>query len=163
MKGVYDLIQALTDLDVQCVVVGGGPDENYLRRIVLAAGLADRIHFTGPLPHQAVGRLYRHAYALIHPSYAEGFPLVVIEAMTNGLPVIVARTPGIDEIIEDGLNGLLFEPGDVSKLRSLVRRVFDDKPLRDTLSLKAAEAMKRMSPYRTGEALVNLYKTQCLT
>lgn len=98
-----------------------------LRQFCRDAGIAARVHFIGFRPE------IRHVLAaldvLVHPSPAEPFGRIVGEAMAAGKPVIAARDAGPAEIIQDGINGLLFTPGDAQALASAMHQVLQDRGL----------------------------------
>jgi glycosyltransferase involved in cell wall biosynthesis len=158
LKGVQDLILALLDTDTKCVIVGGGPDELTLREYAHSLSLDHKVWFTGALPHRLVSELYERAYVAVHPSYAEGFPLVVLEAMSHGLPVIASDIPGMRDAVIDGWNGFLYKPGDVPALKSHIRTIGRDASLRDTFSENARQYVsERFWPDKIGKAMTGLY------
>jgi glycosyltransferase involved in cell wall biosynthesis len=123
IKRVEDLIAAAGSFGgVPVRIWGDGPERNRLERLAEAArasGGAD-VRFLGAVaaPDEALAQ----CAALVLPSRAEGFGLVLIEAMAAGVPVVAARSPGIVDVVRHEENGLLFEPGDVSGLAEAVRR-----------------------------------------
>jgi glycosyltransferase involved in cell wall biosynthesis len=87
--------------------------------------LGDKVRFTGFV--EDMGSIYRSLDLLVISSLTEGIPLVVLEAMQQGIPVVSTRVGGIPEVIEDGVNGILVEPGDPHALsRAIVSLVLDD-------------------------------------
>ncbi|MEA2389963.1 MAG: hypothetical protein QOK31_72 [Solirubrobacteraceae bacterium] len=115
-KGIEDLVAATEGLNL--VVAGDGP----LRHLVPDA--------LGFVPHDELERLYARAAVVVLPSYREGLPLCVIEAMAHGRPVVAAAVGGIPDLVEDGVTGFLVEPGDVSGLRAAIDRLLADPELR---------------------------------
>lgn len=137
-KGVQYLLEAIEDVDdVNCVIVGDGREKEGLQSKVRALGLAKRVHFTGALPQEDISRLYSAAEFLIVPSLAEGLPLVIIEAMACGLPVIATRISGVTDIVRDRQNGLLVEPGNVEELRESIAALRQRADLRDAMASNA--------------------------
>jgi glycosyltransferase involved in cell wall biosynthesis len=117
VKRVSALIQAFAALaaayrDVDLLVVGEGNDGPKLRR--LAAELApSRIRFQGWVSGaKGLAPLYNAAECLVLPSWSEGFPTVVGEAMACGTPVLASRVGGVDELVVEGQTGWLIPPGD---------------------------------------------------
>src|SRR5438067_695759 len=100
------------------VVAGDGP----LRHLVPDA--------LGFVPHDDLGDLYGRAAVVVCPSYREGLPLCVLEAMAHGRPVVASAVGGIPELVEDGVTGFLVEPGDVAGLRAALERLLADPALR---------------------------------
>ena len=87
--------------NVRFVLAGGGPELNDVRRAVSKAGLDDRVHLLGDVPHENVRRLYAAADVFVMPSYTEGFPRVLLEAMAMGVPIASTDIGGIREILPD--------------------------------------------------------------
>lgn len=119
-KGVQDLVEALADPDldrVKLIVVGEGILEADLASRCARLGLAERAEFRGPLPPAEVAEVMRACDLLCLPSYTEGRPNVVNEAMASGLPVIATRVGGIPDMVREGETALLFDAGNVEELR----------------------------------------------
>ncbi|MCR4439418.1 MAG: glycosyltransferase [bacterium] len=144
-KGIADLLEACRllggDLDYQCVVVGDGPQRAELETKAAQYGLADRIHFLGARPQQEVVEQLAQASVFVLPSYSEGIPVSVMEAMAMQLPVVATQVNGVPELVREGA-GILVEPGDVRALAQALRRVADMSPA------------ERQEMGRTGRAIV---------
>ena len=145
VKGQRHLVEACrllrdSGMDVTCKLVGDGPDRSALTRQISAAGLEDRVTLLGSLDREAVSRLLRSAHVLAAPSVPtkrgkrEGIPIVLMEAMASGLPVVASRISGIPELVEDGVSGLLVPPGDVDALTDALARLQSDNSLRESLA-----------------------------
>ena len=111
------------------VLVGDGPERAALEAIVAAEGLGERVSLPGNRPQSELLPLYRGAWALIAPSRVlpngrqDGIPNVVVEALAMGLPCIGTRAAGLEEAIEDGVNGLLVPPDDPEALAAAIARL----------------------------------------
>jgi len=115
-KGIDELLEATEGMNL--VVAGDGP-------------LRDRVPGAlGFVPHGELERLYDRAAVVVLPSYREGLPLCVIEAMAHGRPVVATAVGGIPELVEDGVTGFLVEPGDAAGLREALHCVLADPLLR---------------------------------
>jgi len=123
VKGQTYLIEACRILKEKgtrfsCHFIGDGPDLAALAEQAKNAGLDERVFFHGRLEQHEVIQILHQADLLVAPSVPskdgrrEGLPVVLIEAMACGLPVVSSRLSGIPEIVEDGVNGFLTEPGD---------------------------------------------------
>lgn len=128
IKGVPLLIDAVARLHVKhpelhLTLVGDGPEKASLEAHVAQLGLTDRITFTGYLGQQEVADLLKTADMLVLPSFAEGVPVVLMEAMAARLPVIASRVAGVQELVEDGVSGHVLPPGDVDTLTSTIDRL----------------------------------------
>ena len=136
-KGHRVLLHALADAGerlsrVQLDLVGDGPERGELEELVLRLGLAARVRFHGSLPEPAVADLLGAADLFVLPSVVarngqqEGLPVVLIEALAAGVPVVASRLSGVPEVIRDESTGLLAEPGDPEALARLIEAVIDD-------------------------------------
>lgn len=121
-KGPDILLHALTKVGLPCIFVGDGPMRATLERLASRLGIADRVVFTGSMERRDVHRYYSEADALVLPSVSEGVPLVAIEALGAGVPVVASNLAGIASVVRDRENGLLVDPGDEV---SLARALFD--------------------------------------
>jgi glycosyltransferase involved in cell wall biosynthesis len=115
-KGLTDLLHALANprigsFDWRLVVAGAG-DTAPARRLATALGIDARVRFTGWLDREATTYLLTQASALVLPSYAEGLPLVLLEAASLGVPIVATRVGAIPESFIDSETALLVNPGD---------------------------------------------------
>jgi glycosyltransferase involved in cell wall biosynthesis len=124
-KGVDTLVRAIAALDRPALltVAGDGPERRALEALAKDLGCADRVRFLGAVDNERVRRLMRdeaHVFALPCRTDSagdrDGVPVVLIEAMACGLPVISGDLPAIRELIEHGVDGLLVPPGDSARL-----------------------------------------------
>ena len=145
VKGQVHLIRACARLAADglafvCHLVGDGPDRRMLEREVDRLGLEGRVVLAGLLDRSALSDVLRTAHVLVAPSVPtregkrEGIPVVLMEAMSSGLPVVASRLSGIPELVEDGQSGILVQPGDPAQLASALRRLADDPGLRRRLA-----------------------------
>ena len=129
-KGQRVLLQAMQQLSElglcpRLLLAGAGEDEAQLRKMVQVMGLSQQVQFLGALNSEAVRSLYLEADIFVLPSFAEGIPVVLMEAMASGLPCISSQITGIPELIEHGQNGLLMSPGDASGLCLAIKALID--------------------------------------
>ena len=111
--------------DATMTFVGVGELEGALKARIREAGAEDCARLTGGLTHAQVMRLMEESDVMCLPSYGEGYGIVYIEAMACGAVAIGARGEGIEDMIEDGENGLLVPAGDVDAIEGALRRVFE--------------------------------------
>ena len=115
-KGLQTLVKAWEGIEFPLRILGGGPV-----RLSLSADSSRWISLLGHRPHAEVGPAMRQAQFLVMPSeYIEGFPMVIVEAFANGLPVIASRLGAMADVIEDGVTGLHFTVGDPDDLAAKV-------------------------------------------
>lgn len=134
------LAQAKTDLGL--VVVGDGPMADTLRTMAVRLRISNRVLFLGPQPRAAVRRCYQRAAFLVLPSVSEAVPLVVIEALSSGTPVVATQLEGIASVVSHGENGLLVPPGDVEALASALETVANDRSLYERLAYNASASVR---------------------
>lgn len=126
-KGIHELLEALPLLEATSVtldVVGGGPEAAALAAKTKTLGLEEQVHFHGRLPHDEVAALVRDSRALVLPSYTEGIPNVIMEALACGIPVVATRVGGIPEVLNDK-NGVLLEDHTPRSIADGINRVLD--------------------------------------
>jgi glycosyltransferase involved in cell wall biosynthesis len=137
VKGQHELIAAVARLPgARVVLVGadleqGGAYERTLRDRADELGVADRVVFAGYRDDAA--RVVAAADVFALPSWTEGLPLVVLEAMALGRPVVATTVGGTPELVSDGETGLLVPPRDIEALTAALKRVLDDGALRRRL------------------------------
>lgn len=120
---LFEAVKRLTEqgIEVTLELVGEGDALSDYRRLVQRLGLEGRVHFAGYVPREAIATRYAAAHVFVLASYNEGMSVATLEAMAAGLPVVVTRTPGTAELVEEGVNGLLFDWGDVESLTAHLR------------------------------------------
>ena len=143
------------------MVAGGGDDLERLKGKTTAAGLAGRIIFLGPVAGDRLAALYRDAAFFVMPSAGEGFGIVYLEAMREGKPCIAGRGAAA-EIITDGVDGLLVDPGDRHAVAGAVSRLFVDADLRGRLGASAAARVAHdFTAERFADRLSDLITVRC--
>ena len=136
-KGVTYLIEAMKQVDAMLVIVGDGPLREQLEE--QAKPLGDKVQFLGAKTHDQLAEIYASADVFAAPSVrakdggVEGFGLVFLEAMASGLPIVASRSGGIPDLIHNGENGLLVEPGNVEELAGAIERVLENRDMRAEL------------------------------
>lgn len=143
-KGVAELIEAVgrlsPSLGVRLEVIGDGPERTRLEALVREGRLGDRIAFRGRVSAADLRAAYTAADVLALPSVldsrrdTEGLGVVLLEAMSYGVPVIGSRIGGIPDIVVDGETGLLVPPGDAAALAGALQRLAGDPDLRAKLA-----------------------------
>ena len=136
-KGVLDLIEAVTRVaderpDVVLELAGSASTAR-LRKLVDSKGVHKNVRFLGWIQDSDKLAAFGRAHVLVLPSYIEGLPVVLLEAMAAGLPVVASRVGGIPDLVEDGVNGFLIEPGDVKALSESILRLLTDTELRHSM------------------------------
>lgn len=137
-KGVDLVIEALAQLaakhpGLRYLVVGQGPEQRALQDLAARLGVAERVVFAGPVADAELAAHYHLASVFVMPSRfigaeasVEGLGLVYLEAMAAGLPVVAGRSGGVPDIVHDGQNGLLVDPGSAPELVAALDSVLSD-------------------------------------
>jgi colanic acid/amylovoran biosynthesis glycosyltransferase len=143
-KGLPILLETLTQLeDTVLQVVGDGPDRRMLEDIARSLGLADRVSFLGYQSQTQVRELLKQTDVFALSSFAEGVPVVLMEAMAAGIPVVATRIAGIPELIHHEESGLLVSPGDAAGIASAIRQLLGDPELRNRYAAAGRKQIER--------------------
>jgi glycosyltransferase involved in cell wall biosynthesis len=153
-KGVRYLIEGFKYVvdkfnDVQLIIVGTGPLETKLKKMTGELNMKECVRFEGFVEHRRVGDYYTLSDILVFPSivdssgFEEGLPVVLLEALTVGKPVVAIRTRGVMEVIKDGWSGFLVEQKNPEKIAEKVLELLNDEELRMKISKNALETGKK--------------------
>jgi glycosyltransferase involved in cell wall biosynthesis len=131
-KGQHHLIEAVKRLkgdgvDVTLDLVGTGDALRANQAQVKTLGLEDRVRFQHYVAREEINRYYAMADVFVLASYNEGMSVALLEAMAAGLPVVVTPTGGTDALVEPGVNGFLFDWGDIGALVDHLRLLARDR------------------------------------
>jgi glycosyltransferase involved in cell wall biosynthesis len=160
-KGVAVLIRAARSVDAEFVICGDGWQLDVMRKLAHKLGVQERVRFAGWLAPSALARELAQASIVAMPSlWPEPFGLVGIEAHAAGRPVIASATGGVRDWLEDGISGVLVEPGDADALAGALDRLLAD-PVRQREMGEAGRASvaARFTPERHVAALAQAYRT----
>lgn len=143
-KGQAVLLEALAALrgagiDASLTLIGEGPSRQKLELLVDRLGLAGNATFAGAVGQDEIRSYYAAADVFCLPSFAEGVPVVLMEAMAMRLPVVTSGVMGIGELVDDGESGLLARPGRVDELTAALERLARDPGLRARLGARGRE------------------------
>lgn len=135
VKRIPDLLRAVALLPADYArveIFGDGPARGEVESTVSSLGLEDRVSMHGTVAGSA--NALASIDVLVLPSEAEGMPVVPLEAMAAGVPVVATDVPGTRDVVTDEQNGLLVPPGDTQTLARAIRRVLEDATLRQRLT-----------------------------
>lgn len=141
LKGERDLVKALgllrarDDLELRVSFIGHGTED--LTHLCDEEGIAGMVEHLGPVSMSKRIKCFEDAGIFVLPTYAEAMPISVIEAMAAGLGVITTPVGGIPELVSDGEDGLLFQPGDVSVLAERIITLASDPEARERFGARA--------------------------
>lgn len=160
-KGAYDLLEALARLKGRCpglrAVFGGYKMEDQLRERVRTLALDGTVEVAGWCGRADVVRLLRTCTLLALPTYSEGIPMVVLEAMACGTPVVTCPVGGIPTVARDGRNALFVRPGDIDGLAAALERLLGDPALREAMLQANREDIRRYDVRTMGASLLGIY------
>lgn len=146
-KGLFDLLSAFESIEsqqsVELIIVGDGPLKEDLSDTIQAAELRESVRLTGY--REDIAELMSSADCLVLPSYREGTPRVVTEALASGLPVIATDIAGLPEQIDDGETGYLINPGDVDALANKLERIVESPDRRRKMGNTAQDRIEKFN------------------
>jgi glycosyltransferase involved in cell wall biosynthesis len=145
-KGHRHLLEALPELvreipDLTVLLVGEGRQEEALKHLARALGVEDRVRFLGT--RRDLPMIFKAMDLFVQPSLWEGLPLTLLMAMGAGLPVVATKVSGVQDVLAEGVNGLLVDPGDSRGLAGAVLRLYGDPALRTPLAAAGRETVAR--------------------
>ena len=163
-KGIFDLLQAMTivkrkvpSVTLRC---GGDGDIAGVERRITELALNDCVEVLGWVSGERKQQELARASVYVLPSYAEGLPMGILEAMAAGLPVVSTTIGGIPDAIDEGTEGFLVRPGEVDALAERIVRLLRDSALRAQMALAAREtAVARFDADQVLAQLEDLYRT----
>jgi glycosyltransferase involved in cell wall biosynthesis len=131
VKGIFTLVDAVSKLpQIKLVIVGTGSMESLLKEKIESLSLAERIKIVGYKSGNELYDLIKRSKFVVLPSeWYENAPYSVLEAMALGKPIIGSRIGGIPEMVNDGINGCLFEPSNAEDMASKIDLLYSNKQL----------------------------------
>ena len=161
-KGIYDLLDVIISNKNEYngrvqLLLGGDGDIEEVNQIITNEKLEDIVKYEGWVSGEKKVELLNMADAYILPSYNEGLPISVLEAMSYELPIISTRVGGIPEIVENGVNGYIMEPGDKEAIKNAIDRLMNDGYLRKRMGQKSSIKVKAHLPKHVEKQLKELY------
>lgn len=142
-KGYSDLIKAFAIIaekhaEWKITLAGNGEIEK-AKDLALTLGIKNQVETPGWINGETKDKVFKQAKIFCLPSYAEGFPMAVLDAWAYSLPVITTPVGGIPDVAKDGENMLLFEPGDIKKLAECLDLLISDEILREKLARESVK------------------------
>ena len=146
-KGQVGLLQAFAELidlheQAELVFIGDGPEAEVLRARAEMLGIERNVTFAGRRSEKDTLDEIARSDIMVLPSFMEGLPVVIMEAMAIGIPVIASRVAGIPELVIDGETGLLFTPSDWADLRRCLQALMTDETLRSKFACAGRRAIE---------------------
>jgi colanic acid/amylovoran biosynthesis glycosyltransferase len=143
-KGLTVLLRSLRmladrGLTLDVTLIGDGEDRRALEDLAQRLGLSERVEFAGYLSQEQIKIRLQHSDLFVLPSFAEGVPVSLMEAMAAGVPVLATFVGGVVELVEPEKTGLVVSPGDALALSNAIGRYLEDPQLRARLAAAAIE------------------------
>jgi glycosyltransferase involved in cell wall biosynthesis len=165
-KGSFDLINAAEILkdkgyDFKILLIGPEMDSGIMEKInkiIRNKNLKDNVKIFNDIEYDRVPQFYNSSDIFILPSYTEGFPMCILEAMASGLPIVSTNVGAIPEFIEEEENGFLVKPGDIKGIVYKIETLLNDKILREKIGNNNIKKVREnFSSYKQAEKFKKLY------
>ena len=161
VKGIDILLRAFQIVseqmpEIDLVIVGVDADNPY-QELMTDLGIGPRVQFVGTVPSQRKWELLRGCELFVIPSRSEAFPLVAVEAMAAGKPLVVSSVGCLPEIVQDGINGILISPGDVNALAQAMVRLLATPTLLHDMGQRSRRLASRYDWVRIADQYLELF------
>ena len=163
-KGFQFLIQAIPQMvsrarnPFQIDIVGDGPYRAQLQKMVKDLKIEKYVHFSGSVDYADLPDKYRQADIFALCSSAEGMPLVVLEAMGAGLPIVASKVQGIEDLVAVGQNGALVEPGSIEQITDHLTNLINHPDQRRRMGETSVSRVQRYDWKNIAEAYLQIYQ-----
>jgi glycosyltransferase involved in cell wall biosynthesis len=163
VKGVEYLIKAMSIIheklpDTNLLIVGDGPDREKLETLAQELDLQGCTCFAGNVSNEKIPEYMAKADLFVLPSLSEGFPLVILEAMASGLPIVTTNIGGLPDIVKNGENGFLVEPKNPEALADKIMLLLSNKKSCKKISIINKTTIRDYSWSKIAEKLEKVYK-----
>lgn len=161
-KGIYDILNALKDnkemFEGKVVLrIGGNQEEEKLQACINEYGLQGMVKFEGFVSGEKKIECLNWADVYILPSFNEGLPIGILEAMSYRHPIISTPVGGIPEVVKDGVNGIMVKPGNVQEIAKAISAFIGDKKLVEEYGMHSIELVKPYLPETVFATLSEMY------
>lgn len=168
-KGIIELLDAVAELvrenrDLELLVAGDGPALGQAKDHARNIGVEQSVHFIGYVRGEVKRLALSSSQLFVLPSYREGCPVSLLEAMACGLPVVATRVGGIPEVMEDNKNGILLDTVTSNSIASALRKLMDDRDLwRRVSDENQRSAWARFEANSAAQRILNIYRSLVVT
>jgi len=143
---------------VHLLIIGNGPERRTIENIVDSSNMGKKVHIMGERLHEEIPKYLSTADIFALPSYTEGLPNVVLEAMSCSLPVVATRVGGIPEVVEEGISGILVDKKSLDALKQGMERLIRNESLAKEMGINGRKiVMKKFSWNRNAEEVIKTY------
>ncbi|MDZ7336670.1 MAG: glycosyltransferase family 4 protein [candidate division KSB1 bacterium] len=163
-KGIFDLIEAIPSViaqysNVRFIICGSG-QINKARQLCEAPKIQKYVEFPGWVDERTKLNFLHQANILVLPSYYEELPYAILEGMAAGLAIAASRVGGIPSLIENGVNGVLFEPGNISEIARSLNFLIANHEIRMAMGKNNIDKIKdQFSPAKISASFLEVYQT----
>lgn len=163
-KGIYDLLDVIIRNKSKYknklqLFLGGNGEIESVQRIIHENDIDDIVLFKGWVSGNSKINLFNQSDIFILPSYYEGVPISILEAMSYSMPIISTNVGGIPEIVENGINGYLIIPGNKDALEKAINKFLLNPELIKSMGEKSQQKIKKHLPIEVSKELSQLYNT----
>ena len=162
-KGIFDLIDAIADRAdymrgrIELHIGGNGKEFERMTALIRDRGVADIITSHGWVAGAAKNKLLAQADVLVLPSYSEGMPISILEAMAAGLALVTTPVGGIPEIVENGVSGIFVSPGDKNAIAEAIMALAQSRKLAADMGKRGREVAEKFFPEQTLAKIKKMY------
>ncbi len=162
-KGLGQLLHAFKllrkEMDVHLIVAGTGPEKSTCENFVKEHKLTEHVHFFGFIPKEDIPSVYRSCDIYCSPALGgETFGIVLIEAMSSGIPVVASNIDGYRQVIKDGINGLLCNPYSPEDIKDKISSLLSDNTLRIRLITEGLHTVSQYEWKRVSQRIYEIYE-----
>jgi glycosyltransferase involved in cell wall biosynthesis len=144
----------LKELNAFLLIIGDGPEKPLLEKLIEHSPAKDRIRLLGSIPNSEIEKYYKAADVFINPSYTEGFPRVVLEAMACGLPIVATDAGGTKDIVGPHQKDYIIEKNNINRFRDKLFELIEDEKKQKQLSLENIEHVKKYTTDAVSETYI---------
>jgi len=168
-KGIFDLLEAFTEIievgnsNCHLIIAGDGPQKQVIQNFISNSSISNKVFLTGYLSIEDLNYLYQEADIFVLPTYhQEGFPTVLAEAMSNGLPIITTETRGAADHLISGKNALFVPSHNPKAIKNAIITFLKSPELRNSMGISNKEKIKEFLPEKVAKEyysiLLNIIK-----
>lgn len=163
-KGIYDLLDVIIKNKSEYknklrLFLGGNGEIESVQRKIHENGIENIVIFKGWVSGNSKIDLFNQSDVYILPSYYEGLPISILEAMSYSMPIIATNVGGIPEIVENGINGYLINPGNKEAIENAINKFLFNPSLIKSMGEKSQQKIKKHLPVEVSKELSQLYNT----
>lgn len=163
-KGIYDLLDVIYDHKLEftgklMLHIGGNGEVEKLNKMIADKELQDIVSFEGWVDSEKKVELLNLCDVFILPSYVEGLPLSILEAMAYNMAIVSTNVGGIPLLVKDMNNGLLFEPGDKAAIYSSIKTLVFNRQLMETMGKDNGQIVEDYYPQNVTKKLIEIYNS----